>query len=180
MELNERQVIEVKGNDEKNDKEITELNEVVAMGVNSRKKDEATSNQQPIRSNFAETAFFYPSLRTDSKGDVSIVFTLPESLTRWKFMGYAHTKEMLNGMLGGETVASKELMVTPNMPRFVRTGDHAPQCAYGSHRSVRKRNQRLRDSTRDETLVAQAKANSAMEYSRIDRRCHLRINWKEF
>lgn len=118
------QVADVKGNDEKGGKDIAELNEVVAMGVDSRKKDEATSNQQPIRSNFAETAFFYPSLRTDPKGNVSIVFTLPESLTRWKFMGYAHTKEMLNGMLGGETVASKELMVTPNMPRFVRTGDH--------------------------------------------------------
>lgn len=116
---------EVRGNDEKGGKDIAELNEVVVAGYGTKKKDEATSNQQPIRSNFAETAFFYPSLRTDSKGDVSIVFTLPESLTRWKFMGYAHTKEMLNGMLGGETVASKELMVTPNMPRFVRTGDHA-------------------------------------------------------
>ncbi|NLI37703.1 MAG: alpha-2-macroglobulin [Bacteroidales bacterium] len=125
MESTVIKTAEVKGNDEKNSKEIVELNEVMAMGIDSRKKDEATSGQQPIRSNFAETAFFYPSLRTDSKGDVSIVFTLPESLTRWKFMGYAHTKEMLNGMLGGETVASKELMLTPNMPRFVRTGDHA-------------------------------------------------------
>lgn len=125
MESTVIQVADVKGNNEKNSKDVVELNEVVAMGVDSRKKDEATSNQQPIRSNFAETAFFYPSLRTDSKGDVSIVFTLPESLTRWKFMGYAHTKKMLNGMLNGETVASKELMVTPNMPRFVRTGDHA-------------------------------------------------------
>lgn len=129
------QVADVKGNDEKGSKDIAELNEVVVAGFGTKKKDETTSDQQSIRSNFAETAFFYPQLRTDSKGNVSIAFTLPESLTRWKFMGYAHTKEMLNGMLDGETVASKELMVTPNMPRFVRTGDHTVIAATVSNRT---------------------------------------------
>lgn len=76
-----------------------------------------------LRTNFAETAFFYPQLRTNELGEVSFSFTLPESLTRWNFRGYAHTKGMLMGTLDGEAVASKEFMLTPNLPRFVRVGD---------------------------------------------------------
>lgn len=82
-----------------------------------------------LRTNFAETAFFYPQLRTNEKGEVVIAFTLPESLTRWKFNGYAHTKGMLTGMLSGEAVASKEFMLTPNLPRFVRVGDQTSVAA---------------------------------------------------
>lgn len=76
-----------------------------------------------LRTDLAETAFFYPILRTDKKGIVSIEFTLPESLTEWKFMGLAHTKDMDYGSLFATTVATKEFMVQPNMPRFVRVGD---------------------------------------------------------
>lgn len=75
------------------------------------------------RSNFAETAFFYPNLCTDAEGKVKIEFTLPESLTTWRFMGLAHTKDMDYGNISSEIVASKEFMLQPNMPRFVRTGD---------------------------------------------------------
>ncbi|NDW13680.1 alpha-2-macroglobulin [Bacteroides sp. 214] len=82
---------------------------------------EATST---LRTNFSETAFFYPQLRTNEAGEIVISFTMPESLTRWKFCGYAHTKEMFTGMLEGEAVTSKEFMITPNLPRFVRVGDN--------------------------------------------------------
>ena len=76
-----------------------------------------------LRTNFAETVFFYPQLRTDANGEVSIEFTLPESLTEWKFMGLAHTKDMDYGSLVDKVVASKEFMLQPNLPRFVRVGD---------------------------------------------------------
>ena len=76
-----------------------------------------------IRQNFNETAFFYPNLRTDENGEVKISFTLPESLTTWKFMGLAHTKDMDYGQITAQAVASKEFMLQPNTPRFVRTGD---------------------------------------------------------
>lgn len=76
-----------------------------------------------LRTNFAETAFFYPQLRTNEQGEVALSFTMPQSLTRWSFRGYAHTKEMLTGMLQASAVTAKEFMLTPNMPRFVRTGD---------------------------------------------------------
>ena len=82
------------------------------------------SNAQPaIRENFNETAFFFPALIADDKGQVSLKFTLPESVTTWQFMGLAHDEEMHHGFLMDETVAQKKVMIQPNMPRFVRKGD---------------------------------------------------------
>ena len=78
-----------------------------------------------IRENLNETAFFYPALESDNHGNVAINFTLPESVTTWKFMGLAHDKEMRNGCLVDEAVAQKTVMVQPNMPRFLREGDKA-------------------------------------------------------
>ena len=76
-----------------------------------------------VRENMDETAFFYPALESDNNGNVAIRFTLPESVTTWKFMGLAHDKEMRNGLLVDEAVAQKTVMVQPNMPRFLREGD---------------------------------------------------------
>lgn len=78
-----------------------------------------------VRENMNETAFFYPALESDNNGNVAIRFTLPESVTTWKFMGLAHDKEMRNGCLVDEAVAQKTVMVQPNMPRFLREGDKA-------------------------------------------------------
>ena len=76
-----------------------------------------------VRENLNETAFFYPALESDNQGNVAINFTLPESVTTWKFMGLAHDKEMRNGCLVDEAVAQKTVMVQPNLPRFLREGD---------------------------------------------------------
>ncbi len=76
-----------------------------------------------VRENMNETAFFYPALESDNQGNVAIRFTLPESVTTWKFMGLAHDKEMRNGLLVDEAVAQKTVMVQPNMPRFLHEGD---------------------------------------------------------
>lgn len=80
-------------------------------------------DQVQVRENMNETAFFYPALESDNNGNVAIRFTLPESVTTWKFMGLAHDKEMRNGLLVDEAVAQKTVMVQPNMPRFLREGD---------------------------------------------------------
>lgn len=75
------------------------------------------------RSNLNETAFFYPQLETNEKGEVIFSFTMPEALTRWKFLGMAHTKDLKTGYIQEEIVTQKELMVVPNAPRFLREGD---------------------------------------------------------
>ncbi len=81
--------------------------------------------QITLRENFAETAFFYPHLMTDKKGIATISFTLPESLTEWRFLGLAHTQNMDYGSIDASVKASKEFTIRPNMPRFVREGDEA-------------------------------------------------------
>lgn len=82
-----------------------------------------------LRTNFAETAFFYPQLRTNERGEVVVAFTLPQSLTRWNFRGYTHTKDMQTGLLEASVVSAKEFMLRPNLPRFFRMGDQAQVAA---------------------------------------------------
>ncbi len=76
-----------------------------------------------LRTQFHETAFFYPQLQTNTQGEIVFTFTLPESLTTWHFRGFAHTREMLTGMVSSSITASKEFMVMSHLPRFVRIGD---------------------------------------------------------
>ena len=78
-----------------------------------------------LRENLNETAFWNPAVETDAKGNVHLKFTLPESVTTWKFIGLAHDKEMRNGLLMDEAVVKKTIMVQPNLPRFLREGDKA-------------------------------------------------------
>lgn len=131
------QIADVKGNDELCEPTVYASKSVVkrmmtgsapgpsnndAAHKNAVAKEEKLSTV-PVRQNFNETAFFYPQLRTNEKGEVSFEFTMPESLTRWKFSGIAHTKEMKIGTIEAEAVTSKDFMLSPNMPRFVRVGD---------------------------------------------------------
>lgn len=80
-------------------------------------------NDIKARSNLVETAFFYPQLQTNENGEIIIKFTIPEALTRWKMMGFAHTKNLEYGTISKELVTQKDLMVMPNAPRFFREND---------------------------------------------------------
>ena len=118
---------------------VADAEEPVVVGYGVLKKDTAAEGSQgekedadlldeesvQLRENLNETAFFYPALRTDSTGNVTLSFTLPESLTTWRFMGVAHTQDVKVGRLSGETIAQKDVMIQPNMPRFIRMGDEA-------------------------------------------------------
>lgn len=87
------------------------------------KREEKPSDEIQVRKNFNETAFFMPHLKTNENGEIIVSFTIPEALTKWKFMGLAHTKDLKIGTLIKETVTQKTLMVVPNAPRFIREGD---------------------------------------------------------
>ena len=95
---------------------------VVAEKAVVEEESASTSAVAP-RTNFAETALFTTSLRTDAQGEVSIAFTLPQSLTSWRFEALAHTAAMDNGRMDTLAVARRMLMVQPALPRFVRAGD---------------------------------------------------------
>jgi hypothetical protein len=105
------------------DKVFDAVEEMPQFAGGSGSDAEQFLDKVQIRENLNETAFFYPALESDNQGNVAINFTLPESVTTWKFMGLAHDKEMRNGCLVDEAVAQKTVMVQPNMPRFLREGD---------------------------------------------------------
>ncbi|WP_353196429.1 alpha-2-macroglobulin family protein [Parapedobacter defluvii] len=119
-----------------------DLQEVVVVGYGTQKKQsmvgsvttvsetdesaepaEETEKTPPVRTNLQETAFFFPHLQTDADGNVTFKFTLPEALTEWKFMALAHTTDWKTGYLQGQIKTQKDLMVMPNLPRFLRQGD---------------------------------------------------------
>ena len=89
----------------------------------SQAKLETKSDTPQIRSNFAQTAFFYPHLETDAEGSVSIKFKIPDSLTKWKFLAFAHSPDLKLGFSQREIITQKDLMVVPNFPRFFREDD---------------------------------------------------------
>lgn len=102
-----------------------EMNSSLVPGTKTENLNFVPDPSVQLRENLNETAFFYPQLTTDAEGRVALKFTLPESLTTWRFMGLAHTKDMSYGLLTGESVAKKDVMIQPNMPRFIREGDEA-------------------------------------------------------
>ncbi|NDV77416.1 alpha-2-macroglobulin [Dysgonomonas sp. 511] len=97
--------------------------ESVRVGKLDPAAEAESGNTPQIRQNFAETAFFFPQLKTNEKGETQISFTVPESNTTWRFRALAHDKKSRVGTVEQFIVTQKELMVTPNMPRFIRQGD---------------------------------------------------------
>lgn len=114
----------------------------IAVGCSAPEaaKTEEKLDQVQTRENLNETAFFYPALQTDDEGNVAIRFTLPESITTWRFVGLAHNREMCHGVIDAEAVAQKTVMVQPNMPRFLREGDKAVVAVRVFNNSDRKVN----------------------------------------
>lgn len=106
------------------DEAATDMLATKAMAKAAPTEIGAGGEETKARSNFAETAFFHPSLRTDTQGNVSIAFTLPESLTSWAFEALAHDLELNYGHIDTTVTARKDFMVQASLPRFVRRGDH--------------------------------------------------------
>ena len=96
------------------------ISDSLSIEIDSKKP---TTDQTQIRKNFNETAFFFPELKTDTAGNIEFSFTIPEALTQWKLMTFAHTKNLASGYSEKTTVTQKPLMVQPNAPRFLREGD---------------------------------------------------------
>ena len=109
---------------------MAEVEEEKAVATNDEAADTVAETPQgeetvQVRENLDETAFFYPQLTTAADGSVALKFTLPESLTTWRLLGLAHTKDLCYGTIEGLSVAQKDVMIQPNVPRFLREGDAA-------------------------------------------------------
>lgn len=113
-------------------KALTPMNEVMVTGYAPVSKESLTANVKvvdnsisgPVRSDFRETAFFFPQLHSDSHGNYTIDFQMPDALTTWKWMNLAYDKELHMVKSQKKVITQKTLMVVPNLPRFVRNGDH--------------------------------------------------------
>ena len=83
----------------------------------------ASPQNESVRENFDETAFFYPQIHKDNKGDYSFVFDTPQQLTKWVFTAVAHTKEMSLKQWTKEVVTDQDFSILMNPPRYIREGD---------------------------------------------------------
>ena len=117
--------------------------------------------QVTARKNLNETAFFYPQLTSDSNGIVRMTFTMPEALTKWHFIGFAHDQSVRSGLLEGHAVTAKDLMVQPNPPRFLREGDTVEFTVKVSNQSDKPQTGRVRLSFND-ALTGQS-ADAALQ-----------------
>lgn len=141
--------------------DIVENKRTTANGLHLAETEEETPSEEmavQVRENLNETAFFYPRLMADGEGRVTVKFTLPESLTTWRFMSLAHTQDMKVGMQNGEAVAKKDVMIMPNVPRFIRMGDKATISARifnsGEKMACGKARMQLLDPETDEVVFA--------------------------
>ncbi len=127
MESEDRDVLKSKRAMPKRQNSIVSVDEslVASNGINNDESEDTEKGDIPfdVRSNFQETAFFYPQLRTDSMGKTTINFEMPESLTRWNFLVFGHTRDLRHGMIEKQIVTQKDFTVSPNLPRFFRKND---------------------------------------------------------
>ena len=105
--------------------DVVEESELSKLSSDDVVEEPQQEENVQMRENLNETAFCYPQLTTDEQGQVVMKFTLPECLTTWRFMGVANSVDMLYGSIGAEAVAKKDVMIQPNVPRFIRMGDEA-------------------------------------------------------
>ena len=79
----------------------------------------------PLRASEIKTAFWKPMLVTDENGNVNIEFTVPDFNTTWMFQAIGYSKDLETASLLKDVISNKPIMVSPNMPRFLRQGDTA-------------------------------------------------------
>jgi hypothetical protein len=159
------------------DKAYTEENKV---GSNNIKDNNSIAVQ--IRKNFNETAFFLPQLETNPLGEVEIKFTLPDALTQWKFMALAHTKDMRVAKITENITASKDLMVFPNMPRFLREDDEIvlqTKISNISNKSLNGTVQlELLDINKDKSIAELFTANNLLQNFTVEKGKNTFASWK--
>ena len=152
-------------------KEVSKADRAEGVGAGGAVPQESAPQdlgKVSARKNLNETAFFFPHLLSDKDGVVRMEFTMPEALTEWKFMGFAHDKSLRSGFLDGKTVTAKDLMVEPNPPRFVREGDAIEFTVKVSNQSEGRQAGKVRLTFADARTLKSADAelgNTAAEQS---------------
>jgi uncharacterized protein YfaS (alpha-2-macroglobulin family) len=90
-----------------------------------------------VRSDFPDTAFWDPAVRTDASGRATIQVKLPDSLTTWRLIGKGVTADTLVGEAQVDVVSTKDLLVRPVTPRFFVVGDRTQLAAVVHNNTTR-------------------------------------------
>ena len=134
---------------------------VVSRGLASRPAPDLSAIS--ARKNLNETAFFFPHLLARGDGSVAMEFTMPEALTTWRFMGFAHDRELRSGFIEGKAVTAKDIMVQPNPPRFLREGDALEFTVKVSNQSATRQTGKVRLAFADARTGKPALADAARD-----------------
>lgn len=134
-----------------------------------------------LRKNFNETAFFYPFLKSDNNGNYTIDFTMPDALTTWKFLAFAHTEDLHYALLKEKVISQKDLMIQLNAPRFVRKGDEIYLNARVSNLSDKNLYVAaqiiFRDASTNEDITSKILSSAQNISSEIAPKANQRVEW---
>ncbi len=135
----------------------------------------------PLRSNFSETAFFFPQLHTDKDGNIIFTFKAPDALTRWNILAFAHSKDLQHGLLRTATLTQKDLMIVPNTPRFIREGDQMVYSAKVTNLTANNMNAvaslHLIDAITEKSIDAAFQNNDPDQQVQINKGESASVNW---
>lgn len=81
------------------------------------------SNDDGYRMPEVPVALWQPVLTTGADGMLQIVFDVPNANTTWAVKTLAYDRRLLFGTQSAEIIASKPVMVQPQLPRFLRMTD---------------------------------------------------------
>lgn len=110
---------------------VTEDAEVEAKGIDEEVagdgENQLESQPQEFEYRDAEVlqAFWMPEITINEQGEAILSFTAPNANAQWSFNAFAWTKDLRTANMVRQIIATKPVMVTPNLPRFLRTGDNA-------------------------------------------------------
>jgi alpha-2-macroglobulin len=85
--------------------------------------DRAADDEDDVRRDFPDTAYWEASLTTDADGTAVVEIPLPDTTTIWRLSSKAVTENSLVGQSHVDVQATLPLFVRPVTPRFFTVGD---------------------------------------------------------
>lgn len=77
------------------------------------------------RTNFPDTAYWNPHLKTGKNGRAEVEIKLPDNLTTWRMGAIANSADSAFGSQVSEFTVSRDVLIRPFLPRFLSIGDEA-------------------------------------------------------
>ncbi len=153
---------------------------IAEEAAESQVGQDLTQEDSPVREDFNENVFFYPQLVTDREGKIRFEYVMNDALTTWRLMLLAHSGELVHGYREARIVSQKELMITSNRPRFLRSGDEISFNAkidnLTSEPQSGKVNLELKNALNGESVLSFIRTSKELEFS-LEPRSSTQAQW---